>query len=165
MGDCVFEVPIYRCSFGQYARQMEKDVAKHLDWLERASGGVTREEAPHTFRVSEEHFRRTYGGRWWYNQVIGWLRICADHGAIWGEVWLVDAKRMQRRMKKHYIELGKVFQLHDCSGKPSEEIFAGILDEIERLERRKPFRGRYFELGPLRRIGPYANWHGIANAN
>jgi len=161
----VFEVPIYRCSLGQYTRQMENDVAKHLRWLEKASGGVTREEAPHTFRVAEEHFRGTHGGRWWYNQVIGWLRICAGQGAIWGEVCLVDAKRMRRKMKKHYVELGRVFELQDCSGNPSDEIFARILDEIEKLQRCKPFRGRYFELGPLRRIGPNANWQRIANAN
>ena len=160
----MFEVPIYRCSIEQFTWHMEKDVAKDLEWLEQTSGGVTREEAPHTFRVSEEHFRRTYGSPWWYNQVIGWLRICADQGTIWGDVWLVDAKRKLRKMNKHYVDLGKVFQLLDCSDKPSEEIFAQILNEIEGLQRSKQFRGRHFELGPFRRIGPSVNWQRTANA-
>lgn len=166
MESCIFEIPIYRCSKKQFLEQMEKDIEKHLEWLEAASGGITKEEAPRTFRLSEGHFRKTYGGPWEYNQVIGWLRICALHGIIWGEAWLVDAKRMLRKMnKKHYVKLGTVFELPDCSEESSEVICARIVAEIENLRGRKPFKGRRFELGPLKRIGPAVNWRKVVGAS
>jgi hypothetical protein len=164
MEACVFEIPIYRCSPKQFNKQMEKDVQKHLRWLQDASGGITREEAPHTFTVSEGHFRSTYGGPWEYNQVIGCLRICALEGVIWGEAWLVDAKRMLRKMRnKHFVKLGRAFQLCDLAEEPSEYIFTRIVDEIETLQRWKMFRRRHFELGPLLRIGPAVDWRRLVS--
>lgn len=164
MDSCVFEVPIYRCSLEQFTGQMEKDVAEHLEWLERASGGVTREEAPHTFSVSEEYFRNRYGAPWRYNQVVGWLRICADQGSVWGEVWYVEAKRVRRKMRKHYVWRGRAFKLDNCTDTPSEEIFARIVHEIEGLRRWKLFKRRHFELCPLLAIGPNVDWQGIVGA-
>lgn len=162
MEECVFEVPIYRCSSKQFLEQMDQDVEQHLKWLEAASGGITRDQAPRTFGLSEEHFRKSYGGPWEYNQVVGWLRICARHGVIWGEAWFVDAKRIRRKMsKKHFVKLGTLFEIRDCSEESSEVVFGRILAEIDSVQRQKAFRRRHFELRPLKRIGPAVNWRRV----
>jgi len=45
MEACVFEIPIYRCSFEEFTEQMERDVEKFRKEWEKLTGGPA-EEAP-----------------------------------------------------------------------------------------------------------------------
>ena len=165
MNNCIFEIPIYRCSAAQFVDKMERDTKKHLKWLEQTSG-ATRDAAPRTFKISEKYFRDTYGGPWQYNQVIGWLQICAFNKIISGELWFIDAKRIYQKLtSKHYVKRGTVFELDHCNDKSSEAIYQMILAEIETIRRKPPFAKRHLDLTLLQRLGTVIDWQKLINEN
>jgi hypothetical protein len=165
MNNCIFEIPIYRCSAEQFVDDMENDTKKHLERLEQTSG-ATRETAPHSFEISEKYFRDTYGGPWQYNQIIGWLQICTFNNIVSGELWFIDAKRIyQKLIAKHYVMRGTAFELHNCNDKSSDAIYQMILAEIEKIRRKPPFAKRHLDLTLLQRLGEVIDWQKLINKN
>ncbi len=108
------------------------------------------------------YFTKKYGG-WRYTQAIGWIRLYVLGQQIRGEIWAVDAKRIDREMnKKKFQHLGKAFELSFFPGEDSPaEIYSQVCHALERATKEKPFKGRYIDLEAFQNIGPFINWRGL----
>lgn len=76
------------------------------------------------------------------------------------EYWFVNAKRIDVHMNKKKFEyFGKAFELSYFTGKESSiDIFQKIVNELEKLKREEPFKGRYVDMEPFQNIGLFVNW-------
>lgn len=162
----IFDIPVYRCSEEQFDVDMAAAVAKRHDEF-FATTGISRENAPESYKNIEEHTRQTFGGPWNFNQVVGWLRLFAEPSHVGGHLWWVDKKRIQRVMReKRFIlitssdVLGNYFTPED----DSDEIYRGTLEDIKRLSRQSPLKDRYVNLGTFLNIGPYIDWRSLLNS-
>lgn len=156
-----FEIGIYTCNSDEFYAKRDKELQDHLNWITHQSGGVTREQAPHTFETAEAYFVKKYGG-WRYTQTIGWIRLYVLGNQIRGEIWFVDAKRIDREMnKKKFQYWGKAFELSFFSEDSSLDIYNQVCDALEKLTKEKPFKGRYLNLEAFHNAGPFINWRGL----
>jgi hypothetical protein len=153
-----FEIAVYSCKENSFYNEFEKRKQKYFDWLYESSGGVSREQAPHSYGHAEERFFQKYGC-WHYNQAVGWIRLYVLGTQIRGEYYFVEAKRIRLLMKeKKFVWRGKAFELHFFPEDSSEKIHAEILVELELLHNERPFKGRYIDLEAFHEIASFINW-------
>jgi hypothetical protein len=91
------DLPVYSITEEEFYTKRDMDLAAHLDSI-FTLGGATKEDAPHTYSVAEQHFLRKYGN-WRFTQSIGWIRIYVLGTQIRGEAWVLDAKHARRDLK------------------------------------------------------------------
>lgn len=134
-----FEIGVYSRNSEKFFAERDEGLQKHLEWLTYQSGGITREQAPRVFAFSEVYFLKKYGG-WRYTQVIGWVRPYVLGSQIRGEIWFVDAKRIDREMnKRRFQHYGKAFELSFFPGQDSSiDIYSQVRFALEKLGTEKP---------------------------
>lgn len=159
----IFDIPVYGCSEKRYSNAMDNAVAKRHDEIFSMTG-ISREKAPESYKNSETHTRRAFGGPWHFNQVVGWLRLFAESSHIGGHLWWIDARRINKvmRHKRFYLKtasdvLGTYFTKQD----DSETIYRKTLKHINVLKRQAPLKGRYIDLENFCNIGPFVDWRGL----
>jgi len=158
----IFEIAVYSCESDKFFKDREKKLQEHIDWLVKASGGITPNQAPDVFKETEDHFIKKYGG-WRYTQAVGWIRIFIFGWDVRGEYWFVNAKRIDREMnKKKYEWKGKAFELSFSSENISSlEIYQAISMHLENLKSERPFKGRFIDMEAFQSVGPFINWRKI----
>lgn len=157
-----FEIGVYSRTSDKFFAERDEGLQRHLQWMTHQSGGRTREQAPESFAFSEAYFLKKYGG-WRYTQAIGWIRLYVLGRQIRGDIWFVDAKRINREMnKKSFQYYGKAFELSFFPGQDSSaDIYSQICRALEELGNEKPFKGRYLDLETLQNVGSFINWRGL----
>jgi len=152
-----FEIPIYRSSRAEYDRECKKEAQERRRSLLKSSG-VSREQKPEVYRLMEEAVFKKHG-TWFYNQVVGWIRLSALGTQIRGEYYFIDKKRIHRHFsKKRMILQGKAFELSISSKQSSEEIYRNLCNRLNQLKQEKPFKGRFINIELLVSVGPHINW-------
>jgi hypothetical protein len=152
-----FEIPVYRCAPGNFAKECEKEIQRHHEWLFRTSG-VPQSEAPRVYRLAEERIRAEYG-HWRHNQVIGWIRLLALTHQIQGEYYFIEAKRIHKNIgNKKLVWQGKTLEVHFFPEQSSSDVYRELCDALDQLQSQKPFKGRFLDTEMLLAIGPHLNW-------
>jgi hypothetical protein len=151
------DIGIYRITKEKFIVVYDRDLAKHFEWVKRASG--TNAPLSENLRMhAEQNFWRRYGAPWRYNQVVGWIRLFATDASIRGELWMTSAKRLQRRQLHQISHMDKAFEMHCWPEQSSMDIYKDLENEL--LEFQKRFRnGRLtLDLECLRTIAPFVDW-------
>lgn len=107
-----------------------------------------------------------FGGPWQFSQIVGYLRIFVAERAVGGEPWIVNAKRMGRRLKKvFYRNPTNVLLAHSLEDCHSSEIFRRVLARIEEMPKEDPFKRKYFDLSTFKRLGPFIEWNALVKSS
>ena len=160
MNQYIFDIPVYRTTNEKFDTEIDMLVAKRIEWIvshdpqRRLLSRERQNRQPHTV-IAES------GGPWQFNQVVGWLRLYVDPSHVCGELWWVDAKRINRIMRKRRFYLttaSNVLATYFTPEYDSESIYQKTLVDIERLTSERPLKKRYLDLENFRNIGPFINW-------
>jgi hypothetical protein len=90
-----YDLPVYRLPSSQYYDGMNKYVTDHPEMM----GEFYRREPD--LKITEDiRLRKKYGGRWDYNEIIGFIRLHFLGTQIRGEYCAVNAKRITRTRNK-----------------------------------------------------------------
>ena len=155
-----FEIPVYRYTPEKFARECEKEIQRHHEWLYKTSG-VPQAEAPRIYGLVEERIRAEYG-HWRYNQIVGWIRLLAMRHQLQGEYYFVEAKRITKNVgNKKMVWQGKVFEVHILPEQSSNDIYSELCEALNQLQREKPFKGRFLDMEMFLSIGPHINWRAL----
>ena len=159
-----YDVPVYRLSRERYCKDMDKYIKKHMysgspNHIKRMEDFYRKE--PTQKLASEDRLRKSYGGSWEYNEIIGYIRLYFFGTQIRGEYWGVNSKRVVRTRKKileyKTWKLASEIDLH--WGPDSSSIFSQILKYLERCH--KELKGRYIDTRNFKAIGSYIDWKSL----
>jgi len=119
------------------------------------------QKEPKQKNAAENRLRKSYGGSWEYNEIIGYIRLYFFGTQIRGEYWGVNSKRIVRTRKKTFeYKTWKLATEIDIHRKPdSSSIFSKIQDYLERCK--KELKGRYIDIVNLKAIGSYVDWKSL----
>jgi hypothetical protein len=111
--------------------------------------------------AQENRLRKSYGGAWEYNEIIGYIKLHFFGTQIRGEYWGVNAKKIVRTRKKFFeYKTWKLASEIDLHREPdSSSIFSKILEYLDRCQ--KELKGRYIDTVNLKTIGSYVNWKSL----
>lgn len=156
-----YDVPVYRLSRKRYYKDMDKYIKKHM-----YSGSPNHIKMMEDFHrkeptqklALEDKLRKSYGGAWKYNEIIGYIRLYFFGTQIRGEYWAVNSKRVVRTRKKileyKTWKLASEINLH---WEPdSSSIFLQILKYLERCQ--KKLKSKYIDIRNFKAIGYYVDW-------
>jgi hypothetical protein len=158
----IFDIPVYRLTSDEFDAEIELHLAKRVKWL-RSYDSQRRPLSPERRDQQLHSIIADSGGPWQFNQIIGWLRLFAEGRTIGCHMWWVDAKRINRRMRRKRLYLST---FSDVLGawfpkESSSEIFATLLQRLSEMVGERPYANRYIDLDVFRRLGPFVDWRGI----
>lgn len=161
----VFDIAVYLTDKDAYYREIDKRVDEYLHKT-FISKGLTCEKDPDVFLLAEDHLRKSYGGPWEFNQVVGWIRLYAEPSHIGAHLWWVQAKRLQRKMNKvfYLTTSSNLLATHFYPKDDSDKIFQDTLEDIKLLSEKKSWKGRYVDLESFTRIGPFVDWRQLLSS-
>jgi hypothetical protein len=161
----VFDIPIYIRPNSRYDDDLRDATTRYIAKV-FPSVLNPQLELPHQCQFLENSFRKQFGGPWQFNQVVGWLRLYIEGSVIGGHLWWVDGKRLQTRMRKTFqlITYSNILPTWFRPEDESSKIYSDTLSAIEHLSRRRKYRGRYFDLDPFRRLGPFVDWRALMDS-
>jgi hypothetical protein len=161
----IFEIAVYLTDEDSYNCERGKRLDERLDELNSISisQGLTA-VPPHILQYAKDYFNKSYGGPWNFNQVVGWICLYAEPSHIGAHLWWVNAKRLQRRMKKvfYLTTSSNLLATHFYPEDNSDKIFQDTLENIKLLQ--KSWKGRHIDLEPFTRIGPFVDWRKLLSS-
>ena len=159
-----YDVPVYRLPRKKYYKDMDGYIEKKL--YSQSSGLSKMQEEyyrkyPERKREAEDRLRKSYGGAWEYNEIMGYILLHFLGTQIRGEYWGVDSKRVVRTRKKVFeYKTWKLAPEIDILYEPdSLSIFSKIIKYLEMCQ--KELKGRYIDIEHLKTIGPYVDWKSL----
>ena len=150
----IFEILIYRCTEKQYWAEQESDCAKFLKLM----GVSPSSSASYVIGLEQSWFER-YGGSW-INEAVGLITLKAAPGRIGGWLYLVQYRRIQKRMlhKRIYAQ-GRIFEFGTYPQDDNSAIFKRLREELELGIASQPsLKNRVVDFEPLNTLGPYIDW-------
>lgn len=162
-GKLLFEIAVYRTSLDDHLKELESEKRAYMKRMEDGYSEYERSGADPEIR--SKYLKRMeyafYDRRltWFYNQVIGWIRLNGYWDVIKGDFFFAREKRLVREPKTRSFEWrGKALEVwlpHDAT---SKEIYELLLSELNELRRERPFKGRFMDLEAFENIGPHIDW-------
>jgi len=159
-----YDVSVYRLSRERYYQDMNKYINKHMhsgspSHIKMIEDSYTKE--PTQKRASEDRLRKSYGGAWEYNEIIGYIRLYFFGTQIRGEYWGVNSKRVVRTRNKIFeYKTWKLASEMDLHREPdSLSIFSKILKYLKKCQ--KELKGRYIDTRNFKAIGFYVDWKSL----
>ena len=155
----IFDIPIYRIGSDGFNSEVDRAVAKRVEWI--VSHDPQRRPLDRETTDRQKHsVIKESGGPWQFNHVVGWLRLFAEGNTVGCHPWWVDAKRLTRKMKRKHLYLTTY---SDVLGAyfPSEtsiEIHQSLLERLTEMADRSPYKKRFVDLDVFQRTGPYIDW-------
>jgi hypothetical protein len=150
-----FDLPVYRLPESDYVEDQDRYVEEQID----RAGGTTRDADIQ--RGIREHARKSYGGPWRYNEVIGYIRLHFLGSQIRGDYFVVQAKRIVKTRRKIFWKVS-----HKCASEieiprdaTSDAIFGVIHSYVDRC--RQELGGRCIDDSDLTTLGKYIDWRGL----
>jgi len=152
----LFDVPVYRCSEGQFEKGLKKRVENYIEpWKLQFS-----EES---FQNLKERIDKSMRFSWRYNEIVGFIRVsyvCPYFPGvkIEGNLFLKEGKRLSSgsRGKIEYYSKIMEHRAHPCDS--SEKIFNDIITDLEQVTKHQVFSRRFINTETIRAIGPFINW-------
>lgn len=160
LGKCFLEIPIYRCDQNQHTKETEKERKNHIASRFRFAPELPQKIYKELRTHAENDFNVHLWYPWRYNEIVGWIRLCADGTRIVGELWYIKAKTIRRRLvkKEFFYTSMKFIELNVHSNDSSEEIFKKICTELEQLNSKRLLKKRYMDIDIFNTIGPFIDW-------
>ncbi len=162
--ELLFEIPVYRFSHDEYHRRLSERINKAAD--SHGARGAAGETPPDA-RAREwaaEHERRRFGRPYWYNEMIGVIRLYQDGASIKGQFW-GQPQRAFRWNFRHYQYEHQERVIEYRSGavpRSSLEIYEDLLGSLMGLtDRGGPLQRRHVDLYAFRRVGPHVDWQKV----
>jgi hypothetical protein len=150
-----FDLPVYRLPESDYQEDLERFVQEQLD----RAGGTSR-DADIQFEI-REHARKSFGGPWRYNEVIGYIRLHFFGSQVRGDYFAMQAKRTVKTRRKIYWKVS-----HKCAPEiaiprdaTTDAIFGVVHSYVDRC--RQELRGRFIDDSDLLTLGKYIDWKGL----
>jgi hypothetical protein len=100
----IFDIPVYRSTRDEFDKETGLYAATRFKWL----ASYDPQRRPPTRKMQERELHSVIadsGGPWQLNQIVGWLRLFVEGSTIGCHLWWVDAKRLNRRMRKKRLYL------------------------------------------------------------
>lgn len=158
----VFDIPVYRSTSDEFDKEIDMCVTTRVKWIE--SYGPQQRPLNQEMRDRQLHsVIAESGGPWQFNQVVGWLRLFVEGSTIGCHLWWVDAKRLNRRMRKKRLYLTTFSDVLGAwfPDQSSSEIFEKLDSRLSDITRRPPYVNRYVDLSVFHRLGPFIDWRGM----
>ena len=158
--ELLFEIPVYRVSLDAYHDEYRALVDEAIEEL--AGSWEWAQRSPGDLRDYVERWARPLHGRpYWYNQMIGVIRLYQDGGSIKAEFWGQPQRGFRRDFRhKGYMHRGRVFEYHSGPVAVSSiQIYQELLDRLLGLTSPgNRFARRHVDLNSFKRVGPEINW-------
>jgi hypothetical protein len=155
-----FDIPVYRVSREQY----EADFDQFMAELDERTGGLDskldREDRVLAAR-RRDIFRRSFGGTWQFNEIVGYVRLHFLGGQVRGELWMPERKRLVKtRTRQLAWRTFKVVPEMDLPRNPTnQEVYDTITAYLEAV--RQKYARRHLDTSVFERIGPFVDWNAL----
>ena len=152
----VFDIPIYRCTIEKHARELQEEKKKFLSPLFKYGPEIVHSQS---YAFQQNYFDREKWYPWYFNEIVGWIRLFTLEDQIKGELWFVKAQRIRKGLKKkrmYYV--GEAFRLWRFPKKSSTQIYEKLCSILDRVRTEKPLKGRYVDMELFHSIGPHVDW-------
>lgn len=154
----LFDLPVYRLKEDKYYLERKVFVDKFLFGKndERKGFYIQNENL---YRRYSAQLNERYGGKWDFNEIIGYIKLHFLGSQVRGEYWEVKAKRIVKTRKKYFEwrthKLAPEREL--CRNKTNLEIYNEIIKYIDDCRKELPNK-RYIDDKQLISLGPYIDW-------
>jgi len=161
-----FDIPVYRITKDKYYKERDVYIEKKMYTGPPSHIEIAKkfhENNPEHKQIFDQHLRKTYGGAWDYNEIIGWVQLHFLGSQVRGEYWRVKAKRLVRTRKKVFENL--TWKLAPEIDIPHEANNTEILNLINEYisDCKMALKGRHLDTSKLDLIGPYIDWRELIN--
>ena len=152
--DYFFEIPVYRCTEDNYHDELEKE---KLNLFEEC--GRSLDDPPNSIKSLLAYYDKNIWEPWYYNQVIGWLKLFVLDNQIRCDYYKLSNKRLLRKMKhKKFLYHGSYLLMEKHREHTSIGFFNELLNSLQDLAKEKQFKKRFMDLGAFARIAPHVDW-------
>ena len=170
LSNYIFDIPIYRCTKEQYDAETEKKVESHIAECYEGQGFARPTEGTDLVLLNQRmgRYADSLGGPWYFNQVVGWLRLFLQGYNVAGNLWMADAKRLSRRMPNKTIYCmspSNCLATGITHPSSSAEIYRQVLDALKQFATKGDMKRRYLDVSVLERLGPFVNWQQLLEDN
>ncbi len=159
-----FEIPIYRMSEKSFNDKYDRDLERHWQCLEDASGVPCDKMSDRLRMLSENHFWETYGTPWRFNQIVGWIRLYVLGSQIRGETWMCRAKRYTRNGRRRYRFFGKAFEMSCSKDMTSAELGAEVEDRLRSCVKNFRSGKMHVDLECFMTASQFLNWRSLVDS-
>lgn len=161
LDDYFIVIPVYRLEKEKYSKQMQEHIDNNFnddsDLIKQAY-----ENDPELKIQWESHFRKSYGGAWEFNEIIGHVKLYFFGSQIRGEYWAVNAKRITRSRKKQFeYKTHKLSYALSIRDKSSIGILTTLREYIANCQ--KELKSRHLDTREFETLAPHINWESLYN--
>lgn len=155
MYEFLFDIPVYRLSEEKYNNDMEVHLNKYFsqwnmkDFYQRNLGKKVQDI---------DYEKNKFGGKWRYNEIIGYIRLCVSGSQILGWYYQHNAKKQFKTRKKQfeYVTNKLAPELNLPRDANSKDIYLVMLQYLK--DCKKELRNRFIDSSGFERIGPFVDW-------
>jgi hypothetical protein len=157
-GNEFFDIPVYRIAEAVYEAVFSSD-------LEKCEALKINEELYNRYPDLKvqflEHKRKTYGGMWRYNEIIGYLRLYILGTQIRAWYFENDVKKHCKSRRKQFI-----YRTHKLASEMdllwpwrNEEIFKVMMSYLNSCKKQLP--NRFVDTRDFELVGKHLDWKGL----
>jgi hypothetical protein len=158
---------VYRLAQAKYEADQEAHVQKQMDkltqdyYVKKMYADDPQEESQ-----MRDHLRTNYGGRWHFNEIIGYIRLYFYGTQVRGEWWRISAKRVTRTRTKRFEwrHWKVVYEEEIPPDSSSAQIYALILRYLARAQQNEHLQRFHVDTSVFERIGPHVDWRAAFKA-
>ena len=152
----VFEIPIYRLNNEDFETELDNYITKQIPFTKEELTRMSGKKNAYENMFQELKSINDYN--WKFNEIVGWLTLHLNHEVVFGEIFLKDAKRINKNSSKK-------IKFHDCGFKirfdqnrSNKELFDQISEKIDELSKSKLLKKRHIDKLKFETIGPFIDW-------
>lgn len=152
-----YDLPVYRVSRERYEKDFEKFLVDTATKQHLLPDFYLNLSEDHGLR-SRDILRDKYGGRWDFNEIVGYIRLHFLGTQIRGEYFGSPNKRIRRSKKKSFVfktwKLAPEITINPPHS--SEQILESVREYIKECEQELP--RRYIDTSTFEALAPYVDW-------
>ena len=153
-------LPVYRLTSEKYDEQQNDHVKNHIHESPFGQGVEIQPQQS----IYEYHLRKSFGGEWKYNEIIGFIELHFCGTQIRGEYWRDDKKRHVKTRRKQFIynthKLAYETNIHRNA--TSQEIELLIEQYIEKC--REELNCRYIDDSAFTNLKGFVDWNSLLHS-
>jgi hypothetical protein len=169
-----FDIPVYRTTSDEFYDRLNQEIEAEINPPGDSENEVLRREYyqrdPNQVVFTEEHLTKIACGPWQYNQIVGYIRLLILGSQVRGELWMADAKRYVRNMRRRLVFVTHKVVYEESIPRaaydeelPKAERNALVLKAIQaNLERaKKEMKSLHVDTDLFDKVGKYVDWIGM----
>lgn len=160
----VFEIPIYRLTNTDFEKELDNYVRNSIPYSRQDMINMNGEKGKIIYDEVWMNIKARSEYNWKFNEIIGWILICLNQGTVFGEIFLKKTKRIRKNSSAKIAFRNCGFKVRFDYKNTNKQIFASILNEIQKLQESKEYKNRYIDKSKLETIGSFINWKKLYSA-